>query len=223
MQRHLRRLRQGAGFLEIPLAWDDASLADAIAATAAANGVAEGAARLTLSRGPAARGVLPSAPVRPTLLITAGALPAPARRVRLVLCTRTRRNDASPLSRIKSLNYLDGIIARLDAARRGADDALLLNTRGLIAEASGANLVVLRQGTLSTPPVSDGALPGILRELLIEQFGAIEASLHPDALAGTEAAFLVNSLGVRAIVSLDAQPVPVRDDLRAAIEARLLS
>ncbi len=223
LHRHLRRLRHGAALLEIPLPWSDMALAAAFVATAAANGAPDGVARLTLSRGPAPRGVLPPASPHPTVLITAGAMPAMAQEVRAILCTTTRRNEASPLSRIKSLNYLDGVLARMEADRCCADDALLLNTRGLLAEASAANLVVLSGGRLMTPPVSDGALPGILRELLIERCGAIETPLRPEMLLRADAVFLGNSLGLRSVTALDGQPLGSRDDVMAKLRMRVMA
>ena len=221
LHRHLRRLRDGAALLEIPLPWSDVGLAAAFIATAAANGAPDGVARLTLSRGPAPRGVLPPASPQPTVLITAGAMPAMAHEVRAILCTTTRRNEASPLSRIKSLNYLDGVLARMEANRRDADDALLLNTRGLLAEASAANLVVLNGGKLLTPPVTDGALPGIMRELLIERCGAIEIPLRPEMLLQADAVFLSSSLGLRSVIALDGRPLDVRGDILAALERQV--
>ncbi len=221
LPRHLRRLRDGAALLGIPLPWDDEALGAAFAATIAAVAVADGSARLTLSRGPAARGVLPPETCRPTVLITAAnAGPSPAGPVHAVLCTTTRRNEWSPLSRIKSLSYLDAVLARIEADRRGAGDALLLNTQGRLAEASAANLLVLRSGRLLTPAVADGALPGIRRALLIERCGAAEASLPPEALQEAEAVFLSSSLGLREVASLDGRALPRRDDLLAELDRR---
>lgn len=223
LHRHLRRLRRSAALLEIALSWSDDALAAAFLATAAANRLESGVARLTLSRGPAPRGVLPPASSCATALIIASAPPVIPQGVRAILCTVTRRNEASPLSRIKSLNYLDSVLARMEANRRDADDALLLNTRGMIAEASAANVVVLRDGRLVTPPVTDGALPGILRELLIERCGLVETSLRPATLFRAEAVFLSNSLGLRAVTSLDGRPLGVRDDIRAELEMRVMA
>ena len=221
LRRHLHRLRAGAATLAIPVPWDDDALGAALAATIAANAVRNGSARLTLSRGPAPRGLGFPRPARPTTLITAaGPMSAPAGPVHAVLCTTTRRNEWSPLSRIKSLNYLDGVLARLEADRRGAGDALLSNTRGVLAEASAANLVVLSGGRLLTPPVADGALPGIRRGLLIERCGAVETSLPPEALLRAEAVFLSSSLGLRGVASLDGRALSRRDDLLAELDRR---
>lgn len=221
LHRHLCRLRAGAALLGIAVRWSDDALGRALADTIGANRLDTGSARLTLSRGPAPRGLLPPADSLPTALVTvAGAAPAPVGPVHAILCTTTRRNEWSPLSRIKSLSYLDGVLARLQAAERGAGDALLLNTRGLLAEASAANLLVLRDGRLLTPPVADGALPGIRRALLIERCGAAETPLPPDAPARAEAAFLSSSLGLRSLASLDGSPLGRRDDLLAELDRR---
>jgi branched-chain amino acid aminotransferase len=185
--------------------FDDAALAAAIAALVLADGLDRSAlaqARITLTRGPAFRGVLPPADAVPTLLVTASELAAPAAPARLVIATVTRRNEWSPLSRIKSLNYLDNILARQEAARCGADDALLLNTAGRVAETSVASLFAIIDGALVTPPVADGALPGIARGLVIERLGAVARPIEPAELARAEAICLTNSLGVRPVVAL---------------------
>jgi branched-chain amino acid aminotransferase len=205
LDRHLARLRGGAEFLGIPVPSADDDIAAAISSLLAAEGLSEAAVRITLSRGPAARGVLPPARPVPTLLITVGPLPPAAAPAHVIIATVTRRNEASPLSRFKSLNYLDNILARQEAVRHGADDAVLLNVAGRIAEATAANLFVLAKDVLRTPPIADGALPGIMRSLLIERRGAVEASLTPADLMAAETAFLSNSLGLRRIAAVDGQ------------------
>jgi branched-chain amino acid aminotransferase len=200
---HCARLREGAAVLGIRLAWDDAALARAIQDLLAANALAEAAIRLTLTRGPAARGVLPVGAENPTLLITAALLPPPLPPARAIVCAVTRRNEFSPISRIKTLNYLDSILARQEAANRGADEAILRNTAGRVAEASAANLFLVRAGGIYTPPVAEGALPGIMRAALIAQHGVVETALTVEALHAGEAMFLSNALSLRAVASLD--------------------
>ena len=150
----------------------------------------------------------PDGPATPTLLITGlsggQGLPDP---VTAVIATRTRRNEHSPLARIKSLNFLDGIVAAGEAAEKGADDALLLNTQGNLAEATAANLFLVVDGEAVTPPVDDGALPGVMRADVIRDLGAAEKTLAPADLAQASEAFLTNALGVRALVEVDGVPV----------------
>jgi branched-chain amino acid aminotransferase len=218
--RHLARLRAGAALLGIPVPFDDPTLSAALDTVLSANAVHHGSARLTLTRGPAPRGLLPSPDPRPTLLITATPGLPPVTPVHAVLSLATRRNQHSPLSRIKSLAYLDAILARREAADRGADDAILLDTDGHVAEASAANLFVLSNGVLATPPVSDGALPGIARGLILERCAATERSLSPTDLHTADAVFLTNALGLRPLISLDGAPLRRDNDLLAELERR---
>ena len=194
LKAHLARLATGAGVLGLPLPALD--LAAALAATAEANALTEGALRLTLSRGTGPRGVLPPAEPNPTLVITAAPLPAPAPPARLVIAQGTRRNDRSPLAQVKSLNYLDNILARQEAARRGADDAVLLNT-----------------------PLSEGVLPGIMRAAVLAD-GAGERPLTAEDLSRADEIFLTSALGIRSVAALEGHEVTgraVAEKLRARI------
>ncbi|KAA0594081.1 branched-chain amino acid aminotransferase [Azospirillum lipoferum] len=207
LPRHLDRLAAGVELLHLPLPHGAAELAGAMAALIEATGVTDGVLRLTLSRGTGARGVLPPADAKPTLLMTAAPAAHMTAPVAAIIARCTRRNEHSPLSRLKSLNYLDSILARQEAAERGADEALLLNAAGRLAESSVANLFLSIGGRLLTPPLADGALPGIRRALILERHGAEEAPLTPDDLARADEAILTNSLGLRSLVAVDGHPV----------------
>lgn len=204
---HLRRLGDGAAILRLTLpSIDDLTLA--IARVIAANDLEHGTLRLTVSRGPGQRGLLPPTPTIPTLLITAGPLPAALPPAHAVIATTVRRNAHSPLSRCKSLSYLDNILARMEAADSGADDAVLLNTDGLVAETTIANLFMVgADGILVTPPLSDGALPGIRRSELLRSMVALERSIGADDLRAAREVFLTNALSVRPMVTLDGCPI----------------
>lgn len=205
--RHLARLRDGAACLGIPVPYDDAVLDAAFGATVAANAIEDGSLRLTLTRGPASRGIATSFDATPTVLITAAISTGAPGPVSLIVAKSTRRNEFSPLSRIKSLNYLDSILARREAEQAGAEDALLLNTSGWVAEATTANVIVRLDGALLTPPVEHGALPGIARALLIEQGRLVSAAVSPKSLYRADALWLCNSLTVRPVRSLNDRPL----------------
>lgn len=216
LSRHLARLQAGLALLGMPQ--PEVSFAEAMEAVLVANRLSEAVLRLTVSRGVAARGVLPQGPISPTVLITPSPLSATLPPARLVIAQGTRRNEFSPLSRIKSLNYLDNILARQEAAARGADDTLILNTQGFVTEATAANLFLWLDGALVTPPVCDGALPGIARSLFIERGDAVERRLHPADLARAEGGFLSNSLGLRQIASIEGRPLPPMAEAVAALK-----
>ena len=204
---HCARLRAGADVLDLPVPVSDEALGRALEETLKANAVTDGGLRLTLTRGPGPRGLLPPPRPRPTLLITAAAEASSSSPIRAVIATTTRRNEHSPLSRCKCINYLDNILARLEAAKRGAEDALLLNTAGRLAGTTMANLFLVIDGAVVTPPVADGALPGVMRGEVLAAAGAEERSLKPEDLARASEAFVTNCLGIRALVSVDGAPI----------------
>lgn len=234
LDRHLARLRAAAAALGIPVPYDAAAIAAASAAVLAANRLADAALRLTLTRGPGPRGLLPPPEPWPTLLLAAFPLPPPPAPARAILATVTRRNERSPLSRLKVLSYLDPLLALREAQGRGANEALLLNTADRLACAATANLFLIEpDGRLATPPPSEGVLPGITRGLVIELtrelgVGCVEAPLAPARLRSAAGAFLTGSLaGVRPLLAVDGRPIgtgaphPLAQRLQAAWRARL--
>jgi branched-chain amino acid aminotransferase len=121
-----------------------------------------------------------------------------ARGMKLATSSVRRAVDAS-VSRHKTANYLASVLARREAAGEGADEALMLNTHGRVAELSAANLFAMRGGELVTPAVEEGALPGITRCLVLELAGraglaAREVRMEPAELAAAEEAFATNSI-----------------------------
>lgn len=219
---HLARLARGARLLGIPLPIDDRALADALSATLAANGLADGVVRITLTRGPGARGLVPPANPRPTLLLTAVAPSAPLPPASLILATCTRRNERSPLSRVKALGALDGLLARREATERGDDDALLLNGVDRVAEATVANVFACIDGQLVTPPLDDGALPGVARAAILELGAARERSFGPAELCCATEVFLSNSLGLRAVSRIEGRLVGTGHERAGVRELRAL-
>lgn len=206
LDRHFARLADGLRLLGFPPIAGDTILADAMRAVLAANGLDEAAIRLTVSRGPAARGIAPDPAGRPTV-VAAAAPYAPPAPLAAITATVTRRNQHSPLSRVKSLNCLDAVLARIEASERGAAEAILLNTEGRVAETTAANLFAVIGDALVTPPVGDGALPGVMRADILARLGAEERALTPADLAAAEEIFLTSSLGIRPVIDLDGRPL----------------
>jgi len=195
LAEHLSRLRDGASQLGLHLAFDDQALEAAVIELLRRNGFARSALRITLTRGLAAkRGLWVDDPSSPTLLITCAPSVASGPQ-RVVIARTTRRNEHSPLSRIKSLNYGDNILARREALARGATDALMLNGQGHVVCATVGNLFARIGGQWITPPVSDGILPGIARGKILSRMDVKQVSLSESDLRAADAAFISNSLG----------------------------
>ena len=138
--------------------------------------------------------------------------------IQVITSRLIRRDEASPLSYIKSLNYLPGILARQEAARLGAQDALLLNTHGRVAESTISNLLVATPAGLVTPYVAEGALAGIARQILLERNLVREGVLTPSDLRCAGGMWLVNSLSLRVVRALDGQDLRVDDALSTQLE-----
>src|SRR4030042_484413 len=167
---HLERLARGAALLAIDLPPAEQLLA-AMLDPLSANQLSAAVVRLTVSRGPdSGRGLDVSPDIAPTVIVRVSPheLSTPGGAGLAAVFSPIRRNESSPLSRVKCLSYADNVLARLEARRRGADDAVLLNTAGESCCASAANLFVVKGGALVTPPVDSGALPGVTRRCVME-------------------------------------------------------
>lgn len=210
LDAHLGRLARSANILDLPLGWSVEALAAAMASLLAAERLTGGRAvlRLTLTGGDGPRGLLPAAQARPRLLITARPMDALPASPAVIVVAPFAVSATSPLRGHKTLSALEQILARRHAAALGADEALMVNTAGHLVEASAANLFLVAGGRLLTPPLSDGALPGVTRARVLDL--AAEAGIGVDAdtslglqdLAAAEEAFLTNSLiGIRPVAS----------------------
>jgi branched-chain amino acid aminotransferase len=114
--------------------------------------------------------------------------------VAVCLSHAVTRFAASPLNRFKTLSYLENRRLQQEAERQGCFEALALNERGRLTDGGRTTLLVRVRGRWLTPPVEDGALPGIARGLLLEAEVVEEASLHPEELTAADGAALVNAL-----------------------------
>jgi branched-chain amino acid aminotransferase len=150
--------------------------------------------RVTLSRGKTTRG-LSGTGANPSLLITLNSFAQePMQPCRLKI-SRIRRNEFAPSSRLKTLSYIDGIMAAREVAD-DADDALMLNTSGNVASATIGNIVMVKGSTLITPGLDQGILPGITRQKFLgsPSLQGVERTIKPDEIYNADAVFICNSL-----------------------------
>jgi branched-chain amino acid aminotransferase/4-amino-4-deoxychorismate lyase len=224
-EAHLARLAHGAQALGLP-APDPAVCRNAVeAALKAADYPAHAAVRVNWSAGGGGRGLDLPQPPQPQLTASAARIEPVAGPVRLAVAA-TRRNDLSPASRLKTLSYVDNVLARAEARGVGADEALMLNTRGELACAAAANIFWIKDGGVCTPALVCGVLDGIMREEVRAACGRLEIGFSEvragiGALRGAPA-FITNSLiGVREVAALDGHALP-RSSITAAL-ARAVS
>lgn len=214
-ERHAARLAEGCRVLGIP--YPEREIAAGLEAVLGAGDDNAGSLRLTVTRGanpPGARGMLPHPGMRPTVVITARpGEPYPAEAYRSgqrAVTVSWPRNHLSPIVRLKSLNYLENILGRQEAAAAGADEGIFFNLRGELAEGTTSNVfLVFGDGRIATPPAESGLLPGIARSIALALGSGLGLAAGEQVITRREfdrarEAFLTNSLlGVMPLVSCD--------------------
>lgn len=215
--QHLERLQRGAQLLRLQLPVSAPDLRRHADQLIRDNAMPDAVLRLTLSRGPGPRGYSIQQAGPPSLAMTLHPAPVfdPQAPPRWRLFTSTVRVPTrDPLAAIKSCNKLPQILARAEAEEHGADEALLLNTDGNVAEAASANLFWIQEGKVCSPPSTEGALAGVTRAVTLELCATLGLShrkkvLRPEALRRAEGIFLtLSTLGVVEAVSLDGEALP---------------
>ena len=200
-ERHLERLSQSAKLLGLPLNAFD--LKRACHDTLQANKLKKARIRLTVSIGEGeAAPDLPKHP-KPTVLVTATRYVPLAdeayRKGYKAVVSTIDQDSQSPLSRLKSANYLNNILARREAGAAGVNESILLNERGFLCEGSASNVFLVSKGNLITPGEESGCLPGITRQVVIELaqglgIGISEREVRLEELLHAGEAFLTNSI-----------------------------
>lgn len=212
LRRHLRRLERSAAVLRLTCPSAAQIRSAAAELLAAAGPVPLGRLRITLTGGPGPLGSDRGA-ASPTLVLAAtSATPWPDR-IRVVTVPWTR-NERSAVAGAKTTSYAENVVALRFAKDHDAHEALLTNTRGLVCEGTGSNVIVERDGVLVTPPLSSGCLAGITRELFLEwaaeaDVPVVEGDVTPADLAvATEVLLTSSTRDVQHVSELDGRQVP---------------
>jgi branched-chain amino acid aminotransferase len=201
---HMARLSRSAERLGLPRPANLApTLTQALQELRAAR--ADAVVRLTVTRGPGRHGLSPTRGAAPTVVLFAQELAT----FKTAIGVRTatgRRNEFSMSNGVKTLSYTDGVLALLEATAKGGEDAIFLDTRGHVAEATASNVFLVKNDRVRTPPVSCGAFPGITRGVVIDLLKGMgipvsDDPVSPSELAEADEVFLTNS--VREIVPVD--------------------
>jgi aminodeoxychorismate lyase len=226
--QHLERLSRGADFFHIKLPFAVREIQKFAIELIAKNELPECVLRITLTRGPGPRGYSINGVAQPTLALTLHPLPPDSRDEPLQwsLITSSFRIPASDtLAAFKSTSKILNVLARAEAEAKGADEALLLNSNGEVAETAAGNLFWVYHDKICTVPSGRGVLPGITRAVVLEICQALgletnKRVIKPDMLRNAEGIFVTQSaLGIVPVVSFDGlavAPSPLTDQIATA-------
>jgi branched-chain amino acid aminotransferase len=214
LRQHIDRIHRGLAVLRIGVPSDlERRVTTAVAAVA----LEDASVRLTVTRGVGGSGLGVARDVAATVIVTVGPMPAfPSSVYEQGLSARVpagRRNARSATAGVKTLSYTDAVVGLLEAQEQGADEALFLDTDDHCSEASASNLFFVAGTTLTTPPLSCGALPGITRATVLQLAAdlgmtAVERVCTLDDLWTADEAFLTSSLrGIAPLVSVNDRPI----------------
>jgi branched-chain amino acid aminotransferase len=214
LTEHLHRLFESAKSicLTMPLSFEE--LEKATLDTIAANELRDGYIRLVVTRGPGPLGLNPYQCPKASVFIIAGTISLYpqekyAQGLTMITCATRRPAPAALSPQVKSLNYLNNVMAKIEAIQGGGEEGVMLNEQGYVAECTGDNLFLVKKGKVYTPPISAGGLDGITRAVaidLLEEDGipVIEANLTRHDIFVAEECFLTGTAAeVIAAVALD--------------------
>ena len=226
MSQHLERMMRGADFLKIKCPFTARELQEFAGQLIEQNQMTEAVLRLTLTRGPGERGYTPRTDGRPTVVMTMHQAPRLDPPVQWSLITSSYHVPATdPLSSFKTLNKLTHVMARLEAVMQGADEALLINSNGEVAETASGNLFWVYQDNICTVPTGRGVLPGITRAVVLEICQTLglptnKRVIKPEALRNSEGIFITQSaFGIVPVSVFNGEPVvpsPLVDQIAGA-------
>ena len=215
LEEHLDRIYESAKSIELKIPLSKAGLKEAILETLRINKLKDAYIRLVVSRGVGTLGLNPKLCPRATIIIIADYLaPLYEGKNATVIIASTRRNAATAISpMVKSLNYLNNILARIEANKAGVNEAIMLNQNGTVCEGTGDNVFIVKAGKLITPPPSAAILLGITRKAAIdlaeeEGIEVVEREMTVHELYNADEAFLTGTAAeIAPLVEVDGKVV----------------
>ncbi len=240
LEEHLERFEYSAKALLLKLRWTRAEIAEAVCQSCRINGLSNGYIRLIATRGIGTLGLSPYSCTEAQLICIADAIQLyPVKYytegLKIITASTRRTSVAAMPPMVKSLNYLNNILAKIEALHSGCQECLMLNDQGYIAECSGDNVFIVHRGRLITPPVNSGSLTGITRETVLEIAAELNLTLiekdltRYDVWIADECFLTGTAAEVIPVVEVDARPIgngqpgPVTHRVLEAFRRRVLT
>ena len=173
LEQHISRLFSSAKSILLKLPWTEQEVIQATVDTIKANNLTDGYVRLVITRGTGGLGLNPYLCEVPSMFIIAANIQLYSddsyeNGLELITCATRRPTPASLSPQVKSLNYLNNVMAKIECIQAGVMEGIMLNEQGYVAECTGDNVFIVKGGVVYTPPVSDGSLDGITREVIFD-------------------------------------------------------
>jgi len=204
LKDHLKRLHQSAKGIGLRIPYSDKAIQKFSQRTISLNKQKESILRIMVTRGPGGFGFDPTHCKKPTFLMTSTPHVSPlkpyyARGIRLHVAQTRRNSPQSLLPRVKSCNCLNGILAKMEACRAKAQEALMLTLQGDVGEGTGSNIFLVKRGVVKTPQCKGQILPGVTRDLVCQLakltgLKVLETVLKKNDLLTADEVFMTNSI-----------------------------
>jgi branched-chain amino acid aminotransferase len=231
LEQHLKRLWNSAKAITLEIPMTPEAIGRAINDTLKANGISNGYIRLIVTRGAGTLGLDPNRTSDPQVIIITDFIAVYPQELyqqglEIITASTLRNHPAALNPRIKSLNYLNNILAKIESLQAGCMEALMLNHKGEVAECTADNIFLVRDGVLLTPPTDAGVLEGITREAVMElarqqglEVREVPITRH-DVYIADECFLTGTAVEVIAVVKVDSRkigngkPGPITCDLK---------
>ena len=215
---HIDRLCESARAILLTIPMSKQEMIDAVKKTVELSGLSDSYIRLVVTRGSGSLGLDPNRTSDPQVIIIVDLIALYDRKyydegLKIITASTIRNHPAALSPRIKSLNYLNNIMAKLEGLQAGCMEAIMLNHKGEVAECTGDNIFIVKKGQLLTPSADSGILEGITRNAIIElantlKIPARETTLTRHDLLVADECFLTGSAAeVIPVVSIDSRPI----------------
>jgi branched-chain amino acid aminotransferase len=183
LEEHTKRLFESARSIGINIPMTPEEMNLATSATVAKNGLRDGYLRTLVTRGVGPLGLNPYQCPKPSVIIIASTISLyPQEKyekgLQLITCATRRPNSAALSPQVKSLNYLNNIMAKIEAIQAGCEEGVMLNDQGFVAECTGDNIFVVKDGEVYTPTISSGSLNGITRMAVMQLLREMKIAVH---------------------------------------------
>ena len=184
---HVERLFLSARAILLDMPWTEQEVCDIVCDTIRANDLTDGYIRLVVTRGSGGLGLNPYLCKRPSMFCIAASIQLYPEEyyekgLELITCSTRRPSHATLSPQVKSLNYLNNIMAKVECIKAGVIEGLMLNDAGTVAECTGDTVFIVKKGVIVTPKITDGALDGITRGVIFDLCDRFDIELIEDTI-----------------------------------------